>query len=110
MEWASAARRIYRVGRLLVTPLILCLYAVPSFSAERPGEATQAVEYCDPATGMEFVLIPAGRFLMGSPPSERVRFSDYGEQPFPLRSLLGLPNGEGLLGRCPGDDRGFSPQ
>ncbi|MFH0871486.1 MAG: SUMF1/EgtB/PvdO family nonheme iron enzyme [bacterium] len=35
--------------------------------------------YRDPTTGMEFVLIPAGRFLMGSPPSETGR--DSGEDP-----------------------------
>ena len=33
----------------------------------------------DPTTGMEFVLIPAGQFLMGSPPSERNRGSAEGQ-------------------------------
>jgi len=35
--------------------------------------------YRDPTTGMEFVLIPDGKFLMGSPLSQRNRLSDEGQ-------------------------------
>jgi formylglycine-generating enzyme required for sulfatase activity len=46
--------------------------------ARRPPEKTR--EWRDPATGMEFVLVPAGRFLLGSPPKEDGRKEGEGPQ------------------------------
>lgn len=34
--------------------------------------------FTSPSTGMEFVLIPAGKFMMGSPSSEKDRYDDEG--------------------------------
>ena len=37
-------------------------------------------EWTEPVTGMEFVKIPGGEFLMGSPDSEDGRYKDEGPQ------------------------------
>ena len=59
-------------GQLAFLLLIgLCLLAVPSVQAADVGD--QGHESVVNAVGMEFVLIPAGMFIMGSPLDEAHR-------------------------------------
>lgn len=85
----------------------------PSVSSE---ESDIPKTFTSPSTGMEFVLIPAGKFMMGSPSGEKGRYRDEGpahevtiKNPFYLgKYSVTQKQWEQVLGSNPSHFKGYN--
>src|SRR5215470_13508626 len=83
-EWQIQVLEIVEPTLRLAIAFLLLVLFQPSVSAAQKGRAGEAAGHTDAfrdcADCPEMIVVPAGEFLMGSPPSERGRNPDEGPQ------------------------------